>query len=353
MSHTWRTASTCPERASVLHEPNGVTPRQPRIVLTAGEPAGIGPDLCLMLAGQQQAAEIVVVVDPDLLARRAAQLELPFRYRLFDAASTTTQHAPDELCILPVKLNKTVHSGRLDTGNARYVLDTLDAAIDGCLSGHFDALVTAPLHKGVINDAGIPFSGHTEYLAAKTGTRDVVMMLATETLRVALVTTHLPLSQVSAHITADRLQCVIQVLHRDLQSRFAISQPCIAVCGLNPHAGEGGHLGREEIETIIPALQELREQNIKLVGPLPADTIFNSSETAGCDVVLAMYHDQGLPVLKYSGFGEAVNITLGLPIIRTSVDHGTALDLAGTGNIHTGSLQMAIDSAIRQCSRSA
>ena len=352
MSHTWSTASTCPERASVLHEPNGVTPRQPRIVLTAGEPAGIGPDLCLMLAGQQQAAEIVVVVDPDLLARRAAQLELPFRYRLFDAASTTTQHAPDELCILPVKLNKTVHSGRLDTGNARYVLDTLDAAIDGCLSGHFDALVTAPLHKGVINDAGIPFSGHTEYLAAKTGTRDVVMMLATETLRVALVTTHLPLSQVSAHITADRLQCVIQALHRDLQSRFAISQPCIAVCGLNPHAGEGGHLGREEIETIIPALQELREQNIKLVGPLPADTIFNSSETAGCDVILAMYHDQGLPVLKYSGFGEAVNITLGLPVIRTSVDHGTALELAGTGNIHTGSLQMAIDSAIRQCNRS-
>ena len=352
MSHTWSTASTCPERASVLHEPNGVTPRQPRIVLTAGEPAGIGPDLCLMLAGQQQAAEIVVVVDPDLLARRAAQLELPFRYRLFDAASTTTQHAPDELCILPVKLNKTVHSGRLDTGNARYVLDTLDAAIDGCLSGHFDALVTAPLHKGVINDAGIPFSGHTEYLAAKTGTRDVVMMLATETLRVALVTTHLPLSEVSAHITADRLQCVIQALHRDLQSRFAISQPCIAVCGLNPHAGEGGHLGREEIETIIPALQELREQNIKLVGPLPADTIFNSSETAGCDVVLAMYHDQGLPVLKYSGFGEAVNITLGLPVIRTSVDHGTALELAGTGNIHTGSLQMAIDSAIRQCNRS-
>ena len=352
MSHTWSTASTCPERASVLHEPNGVTPRQPRIVLTAGEPAGIGPDLCLMLAGQQQAAEIVVVVDPDLLARRAAQLELPFRYRLFDAASTTTQHAPDELCILPVKLNKAVHSGRLDTGNARYVLDTLDAAIDGCLSGHFDALVTAPLHKGVINDAGIPFSGHTEYLAAKTGTRDVVMMLATETLRVALVTTHLPLSQVSAHITADRLQCVIQVLHRDLQSRFAISQPCIAVCGLNPHAGEGGHLGREEIETIIPALQELREQNIKLVGPLPADTIFNSSEAAGCDVILAMYHDQGLPVLKYSGFGEAVNITLGLPVIRTSVDHGTALELAGTGNIHTGSLQMAIDSAIRQCNRS-
>ena len=352
MSHTWSTASTCPERASVLLKPNGVTPRHPRIVLTAGEPAGIGPDLCLMLAGQQQAAEIVVVVDPDLLARRAAQLELPFRYRLFDAAGTTSQHSPDELCILPVKLNKAVHSGRLDTGNARYVLDTLDAAIDGCLSGHFDALVTAPLHKGVINDAGIPFSGHTEYLAAKTGTRDVVMMLATETLRVALVTTHLPLSQVSAHITADRLQRVIQALHRDLQSRFAISQPCIAVCGLNPHAGEGGHLGREEIETIIPALQELRAQNIKLVGPLPADTIFNSSEAAGCDVILAMYHDQGLPVLKYSGFGEAVNITLGLPIIRTSVDHGTALELAGTGNIHTGSLQMAIDSAIRQCNRS-
>lgn len=329
-----------------------MTTRLPRIALTAGEPAGIGPDLCLLLAGQQRAAEVIIIADPDLLARRAAQLELPFRYRLFDTAGTATV-APGELCILPVSTRTTVHSGTLDTGNARYVLDTLDAAIDGCLSDRFDALVTAPLHKGVINDAGIPFSGHTEYLAARTGTRDVVMMLATETLRVALATTHLPLAQVSAHITADRLQRVIQVLHRDLQSRFAISQPCIGVCGLNPHAGEGGHLGREEIDTIIPALQALREQNIKLVGPLPADTIFNSSEAADCDVILAMYHDQGLPVLKYSGFGEAVNITLGLPLVRTSVDHGTALDLAGTGNIHTGSLQMAIDSAIRQCSRRA
>jgi 4-hydroxythreonine-4-phosphate dehydrogenase len=332
-------------------EPPRVTTRQPRIALTAGEPAGIGPDLCLMLAGQQQAAGIVVVADPDLLTARAAQLQLPFRYRLFDETSTTLSPAGDELCILPIKLKNPVHSGRLDSGNARYVLDTLDAAIDGCLSGRFDALVTAPLHKGVINDAGIPFSGHTEYLAASTGTPDVVMMLATETLRVALVTTHLPLSQVSAHITTERLQRVIQVLHRDLQSRFAIGQPCIGVCGLNPHAGEGGHLGREEIDTIIPALQELRDQGLKLIGPLPADTIFNSSETADCDVILAMYHDQGLPVLKYSGFGEAVNITLGLPIIRTSVDHGTALELAGTGNIHSGSLQMAIDSAVSQCIR--
>jgi 4-hydroxythreonine-4-phosphate dehydrogenase len=325
-----------------------VTTRLPRIALTAGEPAGIGPDLCLMLADQPQAAKVVIIADPELLAQRATQLDLPFHYRLFDAADTTMTLSPGELCILPVSMKTVAHCGQLDTGNARYVLDTLDAAIDGCLSGQFDALVTAPLHKGVINDAGIPFSGHTEYLAARSGTRDVVMMLATETLRVALVTTHLPLSQVSAQITRERLQRVIHVLYSDLQTRFAISQPCIGVCGLNPHAGEGGHLGREEIDTIIPALQALREQGLTLIGPLPADTIFNASETSDCDAILAMYHDQGLPVLKYSGFGEAVNITLGLPFIRTSVDHGTALDLAGTGNINTGSLQMAIDSAIRQ-----
>jgi len=247
-----------------------------------------------------------------------------------------------------VKMNTTAHCGVLDTRNARYVLDTLDAAIDGCQSGQFGALVTGPLHKGNINDAGIPFSGHTEYLAAATHTEDVVMLLATDTLRVALLTTHVPLAQVSAMITAERLRRVIHVLHAGLRSRFGISRPRIKVCGLNPHAGEGGHLGREEIEIIIPTLQGLRDEGLELEGPLPADTLFNKASIKECDAVLAMYHDQGLPVLKYSGFGRAVNITLGLPIIRTSVDHGTALELAGTGNIDTGSLQMAIGSAISQ-----
>jgi len=320
-----------------------------RIALTPGEPAGIGPDLCLLLAQQAQTAELVVICDPELLQQRATQLGLPFQFRLFDPAQAAQQSAAGELCVLPVKMKAPAQCGVLDSRNARYVLDTLDTAIDGCQSGLFDALVTGPLHKGNINDAGIPFSGHTEYLAAATQTEDVVMLLATDSLRVALVTTHLPLSQVSSHITADRLQRVIRVLHADLQSRFGIDRPRIKVCGLNPHAGEGGHLGREEIEVIIPTLQGLRNEGIDLTGPLPADTVFNKSSIEDCDAILAMYHDQGLPVLKHSSFGQAVNITLGLPIIRTSVDHGTALELAGTGNIDTGSLQMALGSAINQC----
>lgn len=320
-----------------------------RIALTPGEPAGIGPDLCLLLAQQPQAAEIVTVCDPELLQQRAAQLGLPFHFRLFDPAYATQPTTAGELCILPVRMKAAAQSGLLDTRNARYVLETLDAAIDGCQSGQFSALVTGPLHKGIINDAGIPFSGHTEYLATSTGSGDVVMLLASDRLRVALVTTHVPLSQVSSLITADRLQRVIRVLHAGLRARFGINQPHIKVCGLNPHAGEGGHLGREEIEIIIPTLQALRDEGLKLEGPLPADTIFNNAGIEDCDAVLAMYHDQGLPVLKYSGFGRAVNITLGLPIIRTSVDHGTALQLAGSGNIDSGSLQMAIASAIRLC----
>ncbi|MEN8205716.1 MAG: 4-hydroxythreonine-4-phosphate dehydrogenase PdxA [Pseudomonadota bacterium] len=324
--------------------------KTPRIALTPGEPAGIGPDLCLLLAQQEQTAELVTICDPELLQQRALQLGLPFRFHLFDPARTAQQMTAGELCILPVRMKVPAQSGVLDTRNARYVLDTLDAAIDGCQSGQFDALVTGPLHKGNINDAGIPFCGHTEYLAAATRTEDVVMLLATNSLRVALVTTHIPLSQVSSHITSDRLQRIIRVLHTSLQSRFRIDQPRIRVCGLNPHAGEGGHLGREEIDVIIPTLQGLRDEGISLEGPLPADTVFNKSSLKGCDAILAMYHDQGLPVLKHSSFGRAVNITLGLPIIRTSVDHGTAVDLAGTGNVDTGSLQMAIYSAISQCS---
>ena len=319
-----------------------------RIALTPGEPAGIGPDLCLLLAQQAHTVELVTICDPELLQQRATQLNLPFRFRLFDSTQAAQPSAAGELCILPVKMRAPVQCGVLDPRNARYVLDTLDAAIDGCQSRQFDALVTGPLHKGNINDAGIPFSGHTEYLAAATRTEDVVMLLATDNLRVALVTTHLPLSQVSSCITPDRLQRVIHVLHTDLQSRFGIDRPRIKVCGLNPHAGEGGHLGREEIEVIIPTLQGLRKEGIDLLGPLPADTVFNKESIKDCDAILAMYHDQGLPVLKHSSFGQAVNITLGLPIIRTSVDHGTALELAGTGHVDTGSLQMAITSAINQ-----
>jgi 4-hydroxythreonine-4-phosphate dehydrogenase len=322
----------------------------PRIALTPGEPAGIGPDLSLLLAQQAQTVELVTVCDPELLQQRATRLGLPFQFRLFDPGRNAQRPTPGELCILPVRTNTAVQCGVLDARNARYALNTLDAAIDGCQSGQFDALVTGPLHKGNINDAGIPFSGHTEYLAAATRTEDVVMMLATSSLRVALVTTHIPLSRVSSYITADRLQRIIRVLHTGLQSRFGIDRPHIKVCGLNPHAGEGGHLGREEIEVIIPALQGLRDEGIDLEGPLPADTVFNRDSIEHCDAILAMYHDQGLPVLKHSGFGRAVNVTLGLPIIRTSVDHGTALDLAGTGNIDTGSLQTAIDSALDQCS---
>jgi 4-hydroxythreonine-4-phosphate dehydrogenase len=224
----------------------------------------------------------------------------------------------------------------------RYVLETLDRAIDGCLQGTFAALVTGPVHKAIINDAGIAFSGHTEYLAEATHTLDVVMMLATDELRVALVTTHVPLSEISALITPDRLRRVVRVLHAGLQTRFGIARPHIKVCGLNPHAGEGGHLGHEEVDTLIPVLQQLRTEGLDLDGPVPADTVFTPANIARSDAILAMYHDQGLPVLKHTGFGRAVNITLGLPIIRTSVDHGTALALAGTGHVDTGSLQQAL-----------
>jgi 4-hydroxythreonine-4-phosphate dehydrogenase len=333
----------------LLHYPFCMSARTLRIALTPGEPAGIGPDLCLLLAQQVQAAELITVCDPELLQQRAALLGLPFHFRHFDPARAAQPTAAGELCILPVRMKTVAQCGLLDSRNARYVLDTLDAAIGGCQSGQFDALVTGPVHKGIINDAGIPFSGHTEYLAVATRTEDVVMLLASDSLRVALVTTHVPLAQVSSLITAERLQRVIRVLHAGLQSRFGISRPRIKVCGLNPHAGEGGHLGREEIDIIIPTLQGLRAEGIDLEGPLPADTLFNHAGIEACDAVLAMYHDQGLPVLKYSSFGRAVNITLGLPIIRTSVDHGTALELAGSGNIDSGSLQMAIASAISQC----
>ena len=328
-----------------------MTSKALRIALTPGEPAGIGPDLCLLLAQQPQAVELVVICDPELLQQRAAALGLSFQPRMFDPDASPRASAAGEVCILPVASGAPAQCGILDKRNAHYVLETLDHAIAGCQSGTFDALVTGPVHKGIINDAGIAFSGHTEYLAQATGTDTVVMLLATDELRVALVTTHVPLQEVSTWITADRLQRIIRILHAGLQQRFGMAQPHIKVCGLNPHAGEGGHLGREEIEIIIPALQGLRAEGIDLDGPLPADTVFNTDYIAASDAILAMYHDQGLPVLKHSGFGRAVNITLGLPIIRTSVDHGTALDLAGTGKADTGSLQTAIKYATEMVMR--
>jgi 4-hydroxythreonine-4-phosphate dehydrogenase len=318
-----------------------------RLALTPGEPAGIGPDLCILLAQQAQAEEIVVIADPDLLLARAAELGLPLKILPFNPDQPPTPTPAGQLRVLPVALRSPVHSGRLDPANAAYVLETLDAAIAGCRDGRFAGLVTGPVHKGVINDAGIPFSGHTEYLAEQTGSAQVVMMLAAPGLRVALATTHLPLRAVSDAITVEGLQQVLRVLHQDLRTRFGISAPRILVCGLNPHAGEAGHLGREEIEIIAPALEALRTEGLQLYGPLPADTLFTPRYREQADAVLAMYHDQGLPVLKHHGFGQAVNITLGLPIIRTSVDHGTALELAGSGRAEVGSLQAAIATAVQ------
>ncbi|RLK51550.1 4-hydroxythreonine-4-phosphate dehydrogenase [Alkalispirillum mobile] len=318
----------------------------PRLALTAGEPAGIGPDLCLKIAAEPLDAAVVVLGDPQLLRERAEQLGLSVAVQPVTAVPTG-RHQPGTLPVLPVPLAGSRAPGQLDTANAAHVLALLEGAARGCLQGEFDAVVTAPVHKGVINEAGHVFSGHTEFFAEQTGGQLPVMMLAADTLRVALVTTHLPLRAVADAITAERLERVITTLDRDLRARFGIQRPCIRVCGLNPHAGEGGHLGREEIEVIEPVLARLRDQGLDLDGPLPADTVFTPRHLAGADAILAMYHDQGLPVLKHAGFGRAVNITLGLPIIRTSVDHGTALDLAGTGQAEAGSLLEAIAQARR------
>lgn len=318
----------------------------PRIALTPGEPSGIGPDLCLQLAQQSLACQLVVIADPELLIQRAKQLNLPINIKPFDAQQPITRHTPGTLHVLPCYLHEPVACGKLNLNNSHYVVQSIKTATEGCVSGLFSAMLTGPVHKGVINDAGIAFTGHTEFIAAITGGHPV-MMLATEGLRVALVTTHLPLSEVSKAISKETLSTVIQLLDSDLRHRFGIKQPHILVCGLNPHAGEGGHLGREEIEIIEPVLEQYRQQGINLQGPLPADTLFNEKYLSHADAVLAMYHDQGLPVLKYKGFGKAVNITLGLPIIRTSVDHGTALDLAGTGKAEVSSLVYALQVAIQ------
>jgi len=302
----------------------------PSIAITSGEPAGVGPELCAALLAEPVEAKLGIIGDRGLLERAAGR------------------PLPGE-CIVHVPLRTASTPGRLDPQNARYVLALLDAGIDGCQTGRFDALVTAPVHKGVINDAGIPFTGHTEYLARRCGAGLPVMMLVGGGLRVALATTHVPLARVSAALTADRLEKVIRVLEADLRAKFALASPRILVCGLNPHAGEGGHLGREEIEVISPVLERLRAEGLGLTGPVPADTAFLPERLAGHDAVLAMYHDQGLPVLKHASFGHAVNVTLGLPIVRTSVDHGTALDLAGTGRADAGSLRAALRLAIELC----
>ncbi|MCK5523804.1 MAG: 4-hydroxythreonine-4-phosphate dehydrogenase PdxA [Thiomargarita sp.] len=318
----------------------------PRIAITPGEPAGIGPDITLQLAQQVIPAHIVVFADPDLLKQRAAQLGLPIQIRKLSLpfGKGESLHQPGYLNVIPIPVAQPVKCGQLNSANAPYVLETLRQACQGCMDNDFDALVTAPVHKGIINEAGLPFSGHTEFLAAQTGAKQVVMMLAASGLRVALVTTHLPLSQVSAAITPARLESVIRILHHDLQKKWGLNDPLILVCGLNPHAGEGGYLGKEEILTIIPTLNKCRAEGMRLIGPVSADTAFTS--TSGIDVVLTMYHDQGLPVLKQRHFGEAVNITLGLPIIRTSVDHGTALELAGTGEASSHSIDYAIQTAL-------
>lgn len=318
----------------------------PLIALTPGEPSGIGPDLCIQLAQESLACQLVVIADPELLIQRAKQLDLPISIKPFDAQQPITQHTPGTLKVLPCYLHEPVECGQLNQNNSRYVVQTIKMATEGCIAGLFSAMLTGPVHKGIINDAGIAFTGHTEYIAAITGGHPV-MMLATEGLRVALATTHLPLAEVSKAITQETLATVIQILDADLRHRFGIKQPHILVCGLNPHAGEGGHLGHEEIDVIEPVLEQCRQQGINLQGPLPADTLFNEKYLSRADAVLAMYHDQGLPVLKYKGFGKAVNITLGLPIIRTSVDHGTALDLAGTGKAEMGSMVFALQTAIQ------
>lgn len=318
----------------------------PRIAITSGEPAGIGPDIILAALQDHFAAHLVVVGDPELFRQRAEQLGLALDIKVCDSLADVSDHQAGQVQILPTPLSTKVHCGELDVANAPYVLETLRITGQGCLDGDFDAVVTPPVHKGVLCETGVHFSGHTEFFQDLCNSPQVVMMLASQAMRVALVTTHLPLKDIPAAITPETIKTVTRALHHDLKTRFGCDEPRILVCGLNPHAGEDGHLGREEIEIINPTLDELRQEGMNLIGPLPADTLFQNKYLEQADCVLAMYHDQGLPVLKYSGFGNAVNITLGLPIIRTSVDHGTALDLAGTGQASDGSLKVAIENAI-------
>ena len=318
------------------------------LALTPGEPSGVGPDLLIQLAQEKQQQQIIAFADPDMLAERATMLGLPLN--LVEVQDDFVSSTPSELAVVTVKVAMPVEPGVLNQANAPYVLNCLDAAIASCQEGLCQAMVTGPVQKSIINDAGIKFSGHTEYLAEKTKSDTVVMMLATEELRVALATTHVPLRDVPDAISVELLMPIIDVLYQDLQNKFGIKQPTILVSGLNPHAGEGGHLGHEEINVIAPVIRHYREAGRNIVGPLPADTLFTQKHLMSADAVLVMYHDQGLPVLKYQGFGRAANITLGLPIIRTSVDHGTALDIAGTGCADIGSLHAAINVAVQMAS---
>lgn len=317
-----------------------------RLVITSGEPAGIGPEQVIQLAQQNWDYEWVVIANTTLLEERAAQIGLSVKLTPFDASQPAKANQAGELKVIEIPLHAPVVAGQLNVKNAEYVLTMLHTAIKTCQNGTFDAMVTGPIHKGIINQAGLKFTGHTELLAEATHTDQVVMMLATPGLRVPLVTTHLPLKDVPAAITPELLESVICILNASLTNQFQIPSPKIFIMGLNPHAGEDGHLGREEIDTIIPVMEKLQSEGMNLVGPLPADTIFSPSNLEMGDAFLAMYHDQGLPVLKYVGFGNAVNITLGLPFIRTSVDHGTALNLAGTGQADINSFRYALDVAL-------
>ena len=321
---------------------------RPTIAITPGEPAGIGPDLTLTLATRAWDARLVCVADPILMETRARQIGCPTRFVPYDPA----RMAPIDgaLEVLPCQLGAAVTAGRLSTANARYVLACLDHAAQGCLDGSFDAMVTGPVHKGVINDAGIPFTGHTEYLAARAHCEPVMMLTAGD-LRVALVTTHLALREVPAAITRKAVRFTLDTVQRELIQKFGIAHPRLAVCGLNPHAGEGGHLGREELDVIAPVIAACVADGIDARGPLPADTVFTPAVLNGIDAVVAMYHDQGLAALKALGFGQAVNITLGLPFIRTSVDHGTALELAGSGRANADSLDAALALAVALANR--
>lgn len=316
-----------------------------RILLTPGEPAGIGPELAVFAAQSALPYQLVAIADTNLLHQAAAHVGLPLNINTIQSNSPPALNPAGTISVIPAPLSADNIFGTLNVNNAKYVVHTLQLANDILLQQQADAVTTGPVQKSIINESGIAFSGHTEFFAEQSHTHKVVMMLATEGLRVALATTHLPLKDISAAITIQSLTEVITILHTELQTKFAKPSPRILVCGLNPHAGEGGHLGMEEITTIIPVLKQLRAQGINLIGPLPADTLFTPHHLADADAVLAMYHDQGLPVLKYKGFGQAVNITLGLPYIRTSVDHGTALNIAGKGICDKGSMQVALNTA--------
>lgn len=318
-----------------------------RIVITPGEPAGIGPDITIQIAQQAFPAELIAIADPELLRTRAQQLNLPLNIMEVNWDAAPTPHQPQTLRVIPTALAQTVTAGTLNSANAGYVLQTLETAANLCKQKSVAAVVTGPVHKGIMNDAGIAFTGHTEFFAQMSHVPHTVMLFVVNDLKVALATTHLPLAKVSAAITKERLRTVISILQHDLKEHFDIQAPRIYVCGLNPHAGEGGYLGREEIDTISPLLNDMRKEGFLLEGPLPADTLFTPKYLAQADAVLTMYHDQGLPLVKYIGFSSAVNVTLGLPYVRTSVDHGTAIDIAGTGKADAGSMQAAIDLAIK------